>query len=79
MNRLTSSGIITWLDVASNSARMDVTLWMQMTAHQKEGLMYWFSSYFEAKRGYKRVTLISNLSDRVLATYHPVTGMKIRY
>ena len=58
---------------------MDVTLWTQMTAHQKEGFMYWFSSYFEATRGFKRVTLMSNLSDQLLATYHPVTGLKIRY
>ncbi len=78
MNRAMSVGVITWLDVASNSARMDVTLWTQMTAHQKEGFMYWLSSYFEAKRGYKRVTLMSNLNDQVLATYHPFTGMKIR-
>jgi len=74
-----ASGVLHSVDVEANSARIDPLGWSALTIEDKQQTVRILSAYFDAKRGYDRVTILSSRNDTKLATYSPLGGCKILY
>lgn len=75
--RMMESGGVHSVDVAANTVRVNALTWSLMKIEMKRDLVAFFSQYFEMKRGYERVTVLSDRNDTKLATYGPWGGIKI--
>jgi len=72
-----ASGAIHSIDVAANEVRFVTSVWMLMDISLKQETVVLFGRYFKTKRGYERVTILSDCNDTKLATYTPFSGIKI--
>ena len=67
------------IDVENNEVRMSLSLWMQMTLKQKQGIVLYFSALFDSKGSTGRIAIRRALNDTKLASYSVWTGVKIYY
>ena len=70
-------GAIHSVDEAANTVRIDPAVWSLMVVKQKQSVVVMLSRYFDERRGYKPVTVLSNHNDTRLAIYLPLSGCKI--
>ncbi len=72
-----SKGVIHSVNVDLNEVRIPPEVWAMWSIESKQGLVTYFSNYFDAKGSTGRVTVLSNRNDKKLATYSVWTGVKI--
>jgi len=77
IQQMISDGYILSVDVTNHSVRIDPFIWLHLSLETKQSTVVLFSKYFEQKRGYKRVEILSNRNDKKLATYSVWDGIKI--
>ena len=78
-NDLLTTGVVYSINIDFNEARVNTSLWLQMTLNQKQSLVLFFSAYFDAKGSTGRVTILSSRNDTKLASYGSWGGLKIIY
>lgn len=77
LKKFVDQGAIHSIDVSANRVRIDPFLWVNLSLETKQDWVHLFSNYFELKRGYPRVTILSNRNDQKLASYSTWSGVKI--
>ena len=77
IKQLLSEGVIHSVDVDFNTVRIDPLVWDLWDIEAKQGLVSFFSEYFEGKGSTGRVTVLSSRNDTKLGTFSVWTGIKI--
>jgi len=74
---LLRTGIIHSINVEYNEVRIDPVTWLGLTLEQKQGLIMYFSAYFDSQNSSGRVKILSSRNDKKLGSYSVWTGIKI--
>lgn len=70
-------GAIYSIDVENNEVRIPLSVWRMLDVKQKQGLVFYFSHYFEAKHSTGWVTIMNDRNDKKLGSYDVWYGVRI--
>lgn len=71
------NGAIYSVDVEFNEVRIDPVVWSCLDVNQKQGVVMFFSHYFEVSGSSSRCTILSSRNDTKLAVHSIWSGAKI--
>jgi hypothetical protein len=71
------TGAIYSIDLENNKVRIPLSVWRMLDVKQKQGLVFYFSYYFEAKYSTRWVTIMNDRNDKKLGSYDRWYGVRI--
>jgi hypothetical protein len=73
-----AKGVYKDIDVEIGQVRMSPDLWLLMDVHQKQGVVLYFSRYFDLKKHGPMVKILSDQNDTILGEYGLFSGVEIK-